>query len=60
MEGNQVFKRIASLEEANRKNHRILKQQAVEVQLLQDENRQLYRQLEMYEKRSALGLLRAG
>lgn len=58
-ENNQVFKRIASLEEGNRKIHRLLAQKEVELQLLQEENKQLRRQLEMVEKKSRIGYLRA-
>lgn len=58
-ENNQVFNRIASLEEANRKNYQLLAQKEMELQLLQDENRELYRQLDLYEKKSRTGYLKA-
>lgn len=58
-ESNQVFNRIASLEEANRKSHRQLAQKEVDIQLLQEENRQLRQQLNRYQNNARIGYSRA-
>lgn len=49
--GNQVIQRIEFLEETSRHNYCLMEQKKKECQLLQDENKQLRKQLETAERK---------
>lgn len=48
--GNQVIERISFLEESNHQYHCLLEQKKIDCQLLEDENRQLKRQIDSLER----------